>query len=213
MDQPPPDPSELPSGVPMSRAPGTSATDKAFELRAATPAWKRVGAFLLDVRTEEQNWRKGADGELRLARHLAKLPCPPWHLRHDLALPGSDANIDHLVIGPPGVFVINTKNHSGQRVWVYESRMGVANVTTDYLAKARAEALRVQRLLNGCAVAVDVIPVIAVYCRELAIESRPTDVEVRDAISLRRWLTRLPRLMTPADGVAILAHILGRRPT
>jgi Nuclease-related domain len=213
MDQSPPDPSELPSGVPVSRAPGTSAMDKAFELRAATPTWKRVGAFLLDVRSEEQNWRKGADGELRLARHLAKLPCPPWHLRHDLTLSGSDANIDHLVIGPPGVFVINTKNHSGQRVWVSESRVGVGDVKTDYLGTARAEADRVQRLLDGCAVAVDVTPVIAVYCGELAIEGRPADVEVRDATTLRRWLTRLPRRLTPADGVAILEHIIGGRST
>jgi hypothetical protein len=33
---------------------------------------------------------------------------------HDLAMPGSDANVDHLVIGPTGVFVVDSKQWSGQ---------------------------------------------------------------------------------------------------
>ncbi len=32
---------------------------------------------------------------------------------HDLALPGSPANVDHLVIGPSGVFVVDSKQWSG----------------------------------------------------------------------------------------------------
>jgi hypothetical protein len=33
---------------------------------------------------------------------------------HDLAVPASRANIDHLVIGPGGVFVIDSKQYSGR---------------------------------------------------------------------------------------------------
>jgi Nuclease-related domain len=32
---------------------------------------------------------------------------------HDLALPNSHANVDHLAIGPTGVFVINSKQWTG----------------------------------------------------------------------------------------------------
>jgi hypothetical protein len=32
---------------------------------------------------------------------------------HDLAVPDSDANVDHLVIGPTGVFVIDSKQWTG----------------------------------------------------------------------------------------------------
>ena len=32
---------------------------------------------------------------------------------HDLAVPGSPANLDHLVIGPSGVFVIDSKQWTG----------------------------------------------------------------------------------------------------
>jgi hypothetical protein len=33
---------------------------------------------------------------------------------HDLAVPGSRANIDHMVIGPGGVFVIDSKQYRGR---------------------------------------------------------------------------------------------------
>jgi hypothetical protein len=33
---------------------------------------------------------------------------------HDLAVPGSAANLDHLAIGPGGVFVIDSKQYRGR---------------------------------------------------------------------------------------------------
>ena len=42
---------------------------------------------------------------------------------HDLAVPGSDANVDHLVIGPSGVFVIDSKQWTGQ---VHQGADGLA---------------------------------------------------------------------------------------
>jgi hypothetical protein len=37
-----------------------------------------------------------------------------WVLLHDLGVPGSRANLDHLVIGPGGVFVIDSKQYRGR---------------------------------------------------------------------------------------------------
>jgi Nuclease-related domain len=37
-----------------------------------------------------------------------------YQVFHDLAIPGSAANVDHLVIGPTGVFVIDSKRYHGQ---------------------------------------------------------------------------------------------------
>jgi hypothetical protein len=45
-------------------------------------------------------WRRGAAGERRTARLLGPLERHGWVVVHDLAVPGSRANIDHLVIGP-----------------------------------------------------------------------------------------------------------------
>jgi hypothetical protein len=59
-------------------------------------------------------WRRGAAGERRTARQLATLERRGWAVLHDLAIPGSAANIDHLVIGPGGVLVIDSKRYRGQ---------------------------------------------------------------------------------------------------
>jgi Nuclease-related domain len=59
-------------------------------------------------------WRRGAAGERRTARLLGPLERHGWAVLHDLAVPGSRANIDHLVIGPGGVFVIDSKQYQGR---------------------------------------------------------------------------------------------------
>jgi hypothetical protein len=59
-------------------------------------------------------WRRGARGERRTARLLAPLERRGWAVLHDLAIPGSPANIDHLVIGPGGVLVVDSKRYRGR---------------------------------------------------------------------------------------------------
>jgi hypothetical protein len=59
-------------------------------------------------------WRRGAAWERRTARLLAPLERQGWALLHDLAVPGSRANLDHLVIGPGGVFVIDSRQYRGR---------------------------------------------------------------------------------------------------
>lgn len=39
-----------------------------------------------------------------------------WYLMHDIVPDRARGNYDHIVVGPPGVFVINTKNHGEQPV-------------------------------------------------------------------------------------------------
>jgi hypothetical protein len=59
-------------------------------------------------------WRRGAAGERRTARLLGPLQRQGWAVLHDLAVPGSRANLDHLVIGPGGVLVIDSKQYRGR---------------------------------------------------------------------------------------------------
>jgi hypothetical protein len=59
-------------------------------------------------------WRRGAAGERRTALLLSQLERHGWAVLHDLAVPGSRANIDHLVIGPGGVFAIDSKQYRGR---------------------------------------------------------------------------------------------------
>lgn len=54
--------------------------------------------------------RLGRDGERAVAEHLEWLRRKDFVVFHDV--PNGDANVDHVVIGPQGVFTIETKTHS-----------------------------------------------------------------------------------------------------
>ena len=56
-----------------------------------------------------ERWARGAEGERRTEVLLRELPGRRWVVWHDLAVPGSRANVDHLVVGRTGVWVVDTK--------------------------------------------------------------------------------------------------------
>jgi hypothetical protein len=76
------------------------------------PAFIPNGACWLNL--EEGWWRLFRRQALRTARLLARLERHGWAILHDLAIPGSAANIDHLLIGPGGVVVIDSKQYRGR---------------------------------------------------------------------------------------------------
>ena len=58
-----------------------------------------------------ENWQMGAFGEERTAKILMPLLKRGWVIVHDLNRIKS--NLDHVLIGPSGVFVLDTKNMHG----------------------------------------------------------------------------------------------------
>lgn len=57
-------------------------------------------------------WKVGADGELGVARTLAA--CEGVLALHDRHVPGTKGNIDHLAIGPGGVYIVDAKRYEGK---------------------------------------------------------------------------------------------------
>jgi hypothetical protein len=98
---------------------------------------------------QARSWQRGAHGERRTARLLDRLTRDGYVVFHDLAVLGSDANVDHLVIGPSGVFVIDSKQWAGS---IHQGADGL--VWHNYypldrtLATVRWEAETVGRLLG-----------------------------------------------------------------
>lgn len=61
------------------------------------------------------NYEQGAAGERATAEALRALPAGEWMVFHDVRWPGRRyANIDHIAVGPAGVYVIDSKNWSGR---------------------------------------------------------------------------------------------------
>lgn len=61
-----------------------------------------------DVPTYLETWRLGAEGEHKTHKVLRSLG---WHVVEDVQ--GRRGNYDHVVVGPAGVFLIETKNPTG----------------------------------------------------------------------------------------------------
>ncbi len=59
-----------------------------------------------------KSWNKGIKGESIVAEYLNQLP-KDYFVFNDVKFPGSYGNLDHIVIGPTGIYVIETKNYDG----------------------------------------------------------------------------------------------------
>ena len=66
-----------------------------------------------------ENWRVGADGERKTEQALRSLGSSTWSAFHDVEC--SRGNYDHIVVGPAGVLLLETKNLQG----IVEIRDGV----------------------------------------------------------------------------------------
>ena len=84
-------------------------------LRVA-PAWPMAlglasawAALRVWPRDDPGRWLRGSAGEQATAALLDRLPRHRWTVLHDRALPGTRANVDHVVIGPTGVWVVDSK--------------------------------------------------------------------------------------------------------
>jgi len=56
-----------------------------------------------------QKWGDGAEAERDTARRLGNLPQGKWHVWSGMDPDGKCGNVYHLVIGPAGVFALDTK--------------------------------------------------------------------------------------------------------
>jgi hypothetical protein len=80
--------------------------------------WGRLGGIavaLSDERRTTRVWQQGAIGEEWLGAHLDSLASADLAVLHDRRIPGTRANIDHLVVTRGGVWVVDAKRYVGQR--------------------------------------------------------------------------------------------------
>ncbi|MDF2744020.1 MAG: hypothetical protein K0S88_5397, partial [Actinomycetia bacterium] len=149
-------------------------------------------------------WRRGAAGERRTARLLGPLERHGWVAVHDLGVPGSRANIDHLVIGPGGVFVIDSKQYRGRlqldrfgRLW--HGRYPLAPV----LRSVEFEADQAAQVLADPDVVV--LPLVAVHGAQVPWGKVVMNgVPVVPARRLPNMLRELPAVLGP-ERIAALA--------
>jgi hypothetical protein len=160
------------------------------------------------------SWRTGADGEVRTARFLAPLEREGFFVLHDRLIPGArSANIDHVVIGPPGIFVVETKSLTG-KLSIRGGEVYVAGRRrTGMLDEVKREALAVQVVLADEieAQGYRVTPVICVHRADLPwFRSDVGGIRIVSGRELVKRLRKAERRLAP-DEVQRLAGLADAR--
>lgn len=147
------------------------------------------------------SWYQGALGEIEVGKLLSALG-PEWFVRHSVPIGAGTKDVDHLVIGPGGVFAINTKHHAAALIWVGDYVLRVNNSNVPHLKAARGDASDVaRRLSDKVGFPVPVTPVIALFNARSITDRRPPQnrpVQVVDAADLMAWIRAQPAAFSPA---------------
>lgn len=111
------DPMVMEPGVPGLSARREYERRKAKDEEWLRQKWGRLGGVAVAISDEKQStkaWAVGAVGEERLGARLNSMVSNSLAVLHDRRIPGTRANIDHIVITPAGIWVIDTKRYKGR---------------------------------------------------------------------------------------------------
>jgi len=191
-----------------TRVPGQAVIEELLaQQRLAGPRSTLQRIFGVNPLTPESSpWYKGALGEIAVGRILANLG-PEWLVLHAVPVGTGSSDIDHVLVGPAGAFTVNTKNHSGQPVWVAGRTLMVAGTKTRHLYNAAHEAARASKLLTAAArYPVKVTGVVVIVDpKSLTIKARPEQVGVVTEAQLLRWLQGFRPVLSREEVASISA--------
>ncbi|QXJ23476.1 NERD domain-containing protein [Actinomadura graeca] len=155
------------------------------------------------------NWRRGARAERRTGRRLARLDPAGYHVLHDRALPGSPANLDHLVVALTGVYAVASRRFRwGAGLRVEDSRLWAGRRSADDVVRTAVQAAdTVAKILSGeMGDRVRVQPVVVVHGARLRRDGlRQGGVFFCPARAVPRALEGRPVILTSAQVAAIAA--------
>jgi len=139
-----------------------------------------IGAMLIGDRLyqdQADRWLRGAEGEKAVGAICAELEADGWYAIHDVSL-GRD-NVDHILVGPGGIFTIETKSHRG--------RIPIDHIDQKMLKQAYAQKKLLERITGR-----DVRPLL-VFSRAYLVGSVPAQrrgITVLPARMLRHYFSR-----------------------
>lgn len=158
-----------------------------------------------------QRWGAGAVGETRVGRELERLHKEGFYVFHDWD--SGKGNVDHFVIGPQGVFVVETKVFTGEISGENGKllRNGRPIPGKDVTRQAMAEAMAVRDLLRSSSgIEAFVHPVLCFSSATLSWYRPINNVEITNLGSLNRYIMTQRKRYSPKE-VKAIAYLLENR--
>lgn len=177
----------------------------------AAGAMLTLGKEAWGRRATTEAWAKGAEGERLTARALESLEADGYVLLNDLRIPGKRSNVDHVLVGPSGVYVIESKNYSGTVKITSRTVMLNGRRRDKDIEEVLREAEVVEAALGDRTEAVEVTPVLWLHAGEVAgsLFSDPVvqGVGIGSSRKLPGWIRGRPKILSQ-DEVRAVAGIL-----
>lgn len=153
---------------------------------------------------------RGNEGEQRIGARLDVLHGAGWHVLHDRRKSRrSPANLDHVVVGPPGVLVVDAKNWSSGPLLLDGRGMRLARWRKDdVLRAAKADADLVADVVHAVAPGVPCCGVLA-FVQDMGLPQPVVHhgVAVLQEGQLLPWATQLPRRLDVSQVEVIAEHL------
>lgn len=176
------------------------------QARAASARVERKRRELAAAEQQAAAWSAGAEGERLVAAELEQLRPYGWRVMHDVHWPGRPkANVDHVLVGPGGVVVVDAKNWSssvtvstdGLRAGGYRKTRECESVASQVAAVAALLEPRHRTTVRGvmCMVQQDLAPL-------------PTSgITVLGRLQVTGFLRELPIRLSPSEVLAIAEYL------
>jgi hypothetical protein len=185
---------------------GHVAIGELLSAQAMMPPRSRVARIFgfSPLTPETHQLYRGVVGEIEVGESLDRLG-PDWIVLHALPVDSEFGDIDHLVVGPAGVFIVATKNHAGATVWSSERTFIVAGIRVPYVRSMEYEIGRVEKVISDAAGrSVEVSGILAIVAaKSLVVRGRHRDVAVLPSDHLVGWLSRRRRVLSHEDVLQI----------
>ena len=140
---------------------------------------------------------RAAVGEVAVADALAQLG-DDWLVLHAVPVGKDGTDVDHIAVGPPGVYTISVRHHQGQALWVGGGVLLVDGERMPYIRGCEFEAVRAAQLMSDAVgERVEVAPcLVVVGSRSMTVARPPRRVAIVTPRELRPWLRSLPVVFT-----------------
>ena len=158
----------------------------------AVAFWWRRGVLRVE------SFFKGARGEEAMAGMLARLS-DDWHIYHDFV--AGKYHVDHVLVGPAGVFAVETKNWRDQ-VALESGELIAGGHVPDHppIAQATAEAKAVGAVLARAGWTGEVFPVVCFASGTFKDGfAQSGKVLVANAEAFLKWLVAQPSVHAPGE--------------
>ena len=167
------------------------------------------------MQIRKSNRDKGVIGELGVAKDLEFLANEyGLTVLHDLSIPGTKANIDHILITPKVIYVIDAKNYKGivkiSRGKDGTTRLRVGGRDQSMLAeKLKKYSEKVEEFLNSEGISARIVPLLAFYQATFHEDSATTINGVTvNIFGIENELLRYANLKDPAMNIEDVAKLL-----